>query len=125
MEKKNIYANRSKIPEDKFKQMVRLFAEDFTAGQIAEISNINRNTVNRYLMAIRQRIASSCEEPVAAETARRSGVRATRGLHPLAISDGPEKGMPIVRVQAETGSFIRLRGCSGCDGLIRIGQDEL
>ena len=58
---KNKYASRSKISEAKFRQMVRLFAADLDAGQIAEVASINRNTVNRYLMAIRERIAEHCE----------------------------------------------------------------
>jgi len=57
----NKYANRSKISEAKFRQLVRLFAADLDAGQIAEIASLNRNTVNRYLMAIRERIAEHCE----------------------------------------------------------------
>ena len=60
MTMKNKYANRSKISEAKFRQLVRLFAADLDAGQIAEIANLNRNTVNRYLAAIRLRIAEYC-----------------------------------------------------------------
>jgi len=59
---KNKYANRSKISEAKFRQVVKLFAADLDAGQIAEIASINRNTVNRYLAAIRLRIAEYCED---------------------------------------------------------------
>jgi hypothetical protein len=62
MTKKNKYANRSKISEAKFRQIVRLFAIDLDAGQIAEIACVNRNTVNRYLTAIRERIAEYCED---------------------------------------------------------------
>jgi len=38
----NKYANRSKISEAKFRQLVRLFAADLDAGQIAEIASLNR-----------------------------------------------------------------------------------
>lgn len=58
----NRYATRSKISEAKFRQLVKLFAIDLDASQIAQVTGLNRNTVNRYLMAIRQRIADYCEQ---------------------------------------------------------------
>ena len=48
---KNKYANRSKISEAKTRQLIRLFSLDLDAGQIAAITGLNRNTVNRYLVA--------------------------------------------------------------------------
>ena len=57
----NRYASRSKITEAKFRQLVKLFALDLDASQIAQISNLNRNTVNRYLAEIRKRIAEYCQ----------------------------------------------------------------
>ena len=62
MARVNRYANRSKISEAKFRQLVKLFAIDLDASQIAQVTGLNRNTVNRYLMAIRQRIAEFCEQ---------------------------------------------------------------
>ncbi|NBB77617.1 MAG: hypothetical protein GVY02_09575 [Bacteroidetes bacterium] len=56
----NKYVNRSKISEAKFRELVRLFSMDLTAIQIAELTGLNRNTVNRYLKAIRERIAEYC-----------------------------------------------------------------
>ncbi|NGP87698.1 IS1595 family transposase [Aliifodinibius halophilus] len=56
----NKYVNRGKISEYKFRELVRLFALDLTATQIAELSGLNRNTVNRYLKGIRQRLAAYC-----------------------------------------------------------------
>lgn len=53
---KNKYVNRSKISEAKFRDLVRLFCLDLTAIQIAELSSLNRNTVNRYLSEIRKKI---------------------------------------------------------------------
>lgn len=63
---RNKYVNRGKISEGKFRQLCRLFSLDMTATQIAELSNLNRNTVNRYLKSIRERVAEHCrfEEPV-------------------------------------------------------------
>ena len=61
MASKNKYAYRSKISEAKIRQIVRLFAVDLDASQIAAVSGLNRNTVNRYLSAFRERIARYCE----------------------------------------------------------------
>jgi transposase-like protein len=57
----NRYVQRSKISEAKFRELVRYFAADLDATQITFISGLNRNTVNRYLKAIRERIAEYCE----------------------------------------------------------------
>ena len=39
---------------------MRLFTFDLTATQMAELSGLNRNTVNRYLKGVRKRIAEYC-----------------------------------------------------------------
>jgi transposase-like protein len=62
MARVNRYANRSKISEAKFRQIVKLFAIDLDASQIAQITGLNRNTVNRYLLALRHRVAEFCEQ---------------------------------------------------------------
>jgi transposase-like protein len=59
---KNRYARRSKISEAKFRELVKLFALDLEATQIAELANLNRNTVNRFLKAIRERLAEHSEQ---------------------------------------------------------------
>ena len=61
MSVKNKYVNRSKISEAKFRELARCFAADLDASQIAELIGLNRNTVNRYLKAMRERIAEFCE----------------------------------------------------------------
>ena len=61
MAMKNRYAIRSRISEAQFRQIVRLFALDLDATQITALIALNRNTVNRYLQGIRQRIAEYCE----------------------------------------------------------------
>ena len=58
---RNKYVKRSHISEKKFRQLVKLFSLDLDAVQISEICHLNRNTVNRYLNAIRTRIAEFCE----------------------------------------------------------------
>ena len=61
MAMKNKYVLRSKISEAKFRQLVRLFCVDLNATQIAQVAGLNRNTVNRLLQGIRERIAVACE----------------------------------------------------------------
>lgn len=61
MSVKNRYVNCSKISEAKFRELVRYFAADLDASQVALLSGLNRNTVNRYLKAIWERIAEHCE----------------------------------------------------------------
>ncbi len=52
---------RARISRAKFRQILRLFALDLTASQIAKLTNLNRNTVNRYLTLGRFLIANFCE----------------------------------------------------------------
>ncbi|HEX8097613.1 MAG TPA: IS1595 family transposase [Pyrinomonadaceae bacterium] len=52
---------RARISRAKFRQLLKLFALDLTATQIAALSGLNRNTVNRYVRLIRQRVALHCE----------------------------------------------------------------
>lgn len=52
----------AQISRAKFRQILRLFALDLTASQIAQIANLNRNTVNRYLTLTRSLIAEFCEQ---------------------------------------------------------------
>lgn len=61
MTMKNKYANRSKISEAKFRELLRLFSLNLEAIQIAELTSLNRNTVNRFLKAIRIRLSEFCE----------------------------------------------------------------
>ena len=59
---KNKYSKRSKISEKKFREILRYFSIDLNASQITELSNLNRNTINRYLKEIRIKIANHCQE---------------------------------------------------------------
>jgi len=52
---------RARISRAKFRQILRLFALDLTASQIAKIASLNRNTVNRYLTLVRSLTANFCE----------------------------------------------------------------
>lgn len=57
----NKYVYRSRISEKKFRELARLFALDLDAQRIAELINLNRNTVNRYLWLLRECLAEQCE----------------------------------------------------------------
>ncbi|RJX32667.1 MAG: hypothetical protein C4531_06300 [Desulfurivibrio sp.] len=59
MQKNNLLF-RAKISEAQFAEILRLFALDLNGCQIAELLGINRNTANRYVMAIRKKIAQHC-----------------------------------------------------------------
>jgi len=58
----NRYIKRSRISEAKFREFVKCFSLDLDARQTALLTGLNRNTVNRYLLLIRTRIAEFCEQ---------------------------------------------------------------
>ena len=58
---KNRYVRRSRVSERKIREIVRYFAADLTAIQAAQLSGLNRNTVNRFYRALRERILLACE----------------------------------------------------------------
>ena len=58
---KNRYSKGSHISERKFREIVRYFAADLTALQTAELSGLNRNTINRIYRTLRERIYWACE----------------------------------------------------------------
>jgi len=59
---KNKYVKRSRISEAKFRELIKCFSLDLDASKIAKLTGLNRNTINRYLTLIRQRIAEMCEQ---------------------------------------------------------------
>ena len=58
----NRYAIRSRLSEAKIRKIERCFAVDLTALQTANLTDTNRNTINRIYLGLRQRIFSACEE---------------------------------------------------------------
>jgi len=61
MKSVNRYYRRSKISERKFRQIVRYFAMDFTASDVAQLTGLTRKTVTVIFLKIRERIAVECE----------------------------------------------------------------
>lgn len=58
---KNKYVVRSRISEAKFRQIIKYFALDLQANQIAELTGISRNSINSYIKAIRVAIAQQAD----------------------------------------------------------------
>jgi len=56
---KNRYSKYSKVSEAKIREIIRYFAVDLTAVQAAELSGLNRNTINRLYGAFRARVQSA------------------------------------------------------------------
>ena len=151
MSQKNRYTNRSKITEAKFRELVRYFAADLDASQIAQLSGLNRNTVNRYLKAIRERIAQFCdlESPLSGEIevdesffgARRVKGKRGRGAYGKTIVFGLVKRQgrvytqivpdctkatlqAIIRGKVTQDSVIYSDGLKSYDGLVDVGYDK-
>ena len=59
---RNKYLKRSRISEAKFREILRHFSLDLSAKNIAILTNLNRNTVNRYLLILRKTIAEYFEQ---------------------------------------------------------------
>ena len=148
---KNKYANRSKISEKKIRQIVKLFSIDLDASQITKISGLNRNTINRYLTAIRKRIAEFCESqsPFAGEVevdesffgARRIKGKRGRGAFGKTIVFGIFKRngsvftevvpdcrratlQAVIRGRVDLESVIHSDGWRGYNGLVDLGYKK-
>ena len=61
MKPPNRYLRRSRISAKKFRQFVKAFALDLNAVQIAKLTSLNRNTVNRLCRIVRERMTEDCE----------------------------------------------------------------
>ena len=61
MKPKNKYYNRSRISEAKFREIIKYFSLDFTAKDIAKLSWLNRNTINKILNLLRERIVEELD----------------------------------------------------------------
>ena len=57
----NPYSKGSKLSEREIREVVRCFAADLTALQTAQLTGLNRNTINRIYRALRERIHWACE----------------------------------------------------------------
>ena len=148
---KNRYINRSRISGHQFRQIVRLFSVDLDATQIAQITELSRNTINRYLKAIRVRLAEFCEaeSPFSGEVevdesyfgARRIKGKRGRGAYGKTIVFGVFKRngkvyteivpdcskatlQAVIRGKVSPESVIYSDGWRGYNGLIDVGYGK-
>ena len=139
---------RARISRAKFRQLLKLFALDLTATQIAALTALNRNTVNRYLRLIRQGVAAYCEResPFGGEVeldesyfgARRVRGKRGRGARGKTIVFGIYKRngrvfteivpnctkaqlQAIIRGRVELSATIHTDGFRSYDGIVHMG----
>ena len=61
MTKSYAILKRSRISTKKFREILKYFSLDIEATKIAQLTGLNRNTVNKYLLLVRKIIAEECE----------------------------------------------------------------
>jgi transposase len=61
VQRQNRYYRRSRISEWKFRLLVRYFALDLPASDVAELTGLTHKTVNSIFLKIRRRLAQECE----------------------------------------------------------------
>ena len=59
---KNRYQKCSKISERKFREILRYFAQDFTASDTAQLTSISVRSINTIFLKLRNRIVQECEK---------------------------------------------------------------
>ena len=148
---KNRYYKRSRISEAKFRQIVRCFALDLTAGECAALTGVSVRSVNPIYLRIRERMARWCavRSPFCGELEADESyfgprrVRGKRGrgagsktiVFGLLKRDGcvyteivPDASKPtlqaIIRGKAKAESVIHTDGWRGYDGLVDMGFDK-
>jgi len=151
MTMKNKYVWRSRISEAQFRQIVRLFAVDLDASQIARLTGLSRNAINRYLKAIRQRLVEYCDaqSPFSGEVevdesffgARRIKGKRGRGAYGKTIVFGLFRRnghvyteivpncskstlQAVIRGKVELSSIIYSDGWRGYNGLVDVGYGK-
>jgi len=142
---------RARITRAKFRQILKLFALDLTATQIAALTGLNRNTVNRYLTLIRQAITEHCqrESPFSGDVeldesyfgARRVRGKRGRGARGKTIVFGIYKRngrvyteivpnckkssiQAIIRGKVDLRSRIHTDGFRSYDGIVHMGYQK-
>ena len=143
---KSKYIKVSHISEPKFREIVKLFSADLSATQIANLTKLNRNTINRYLMLFRERIVKICEKdsPLSGEVEvdesyfGASRVRGTRGktivfgllkregkVYTEIVPDVTKATLQsIIRGKVNPNSIIHSDGWRGYHGLVDVGYDK-
>jgi transposase len=60
VQRRNRYYERSRISEYKFRLLIRYFALDLPASDVAELTGLTHKTVNTIFLKIRRRMADDC-----------------------------------------------------------------
>ena len=147
----NKYVKRSRISEATLRELIKYFSLDLDAYNIAFLTGLNRNTVNRYLHLIRKRIAEFCEQssPFSGEVevdesyfgTRRVKVKRGRGAYGKTpvfgilhrggtgyteiVPDCARKTLhAIIRGRVEPDSIIHSDAWRGYTGLVDLGYKK-
>ena len=151
MKIKNRYYQRSRITEAKFRQLIRCFALDLTASNIAELIGLSVQSTNSIFIKIRHRIAEFCEIESPLQGAVEvdesySGAQRVRGkrgrgaygktivfgllkrqgkVYTEIVPDCSKQTLQgIIRGHVDLGSVIHSDGWRGYEGLVDIGYDK-
>ncbi len=151
MIRRNPVLKRARISMKKFRQILKYFALDIEATKIASLTALNRNTINKYLLVIRKRIAEECEieSPLSGEIevdesffgARRKKGKRGRGALGKTIVFGLFKRngkvytkiipncsratlQRVIRDKVNIESVIHSDGWTGYNGLVDLGYKK-
>ena len=115
---KNRYVIRARISEHVFRRFLRHVAADLTAVQIAQLTGLNRNTVNRLLACLRERMAEAEARATFAGLQRKYG-NLLGGYSPIVRKTELAGGKTVYRLRV--GPFSRDDASSMCSQLQSAG----
>ena len=149
MQQLNRYYRRSKISERKCRQILRHFALDLTASDVAQLTRLSRRSLTTIFLKIRERLAeeceraspfSSCEVEVDESYFGACRVRGKRGrgasgktivfglfkrngcVYTEIVPDCKKATLQaIIRGRVSLGAVINSDGWRGYDGLVDVG----
>ena len=152
MQRRNRYYERSRISEYKFRLLVRYFALDLSASDVAQLTSLTHKTVNTIFLKIRRRMAEDCarQSPFSAGEvevdesyfgARRVRGKRGRGASGKTIVFGLLKRdgkvyteivpdckkvtlQAIIRGRVSLETVIHTDGWRGYDGLVDVGYSK-
>ncbi len=152
MQKLNRYYQRSRITEWKFRLLLRYFALDFSATDVAQLTGLTRKSVNTIFLKIRERLAQDCERrsPLSAGEVEVDesyfGARPVRGkrgrgasgktivfgllkrdgkVYTEIVSDCKKATLQaIIRGRVAPEAVIHSDGWRGYDGLVDVGYSK-
>jgi transposase len=147
-----LYKKGSHISRRKYREILRYFSEDINAVSTARLSNVNRTTINKIFLEIRQLIAKECEKNAILEVGEIEldesyfGARRVRGKRGRgAKGKTPVFGLlkrgdkvytqilnncsaavllPIIEEMADKDSIIYTDGFKSYDGLVDYGYKQ-